>query len=240
MTLYGRKPVQEILADPTIDVFRLHLAESNRRGGIIDDILNLAEQRELEVVMHSREALSRISKNARQDQGVAIDIQPATYQPIDKIPSSARSLITLDSVTNPQNLGMIIRTVAASPCDGLVLPKKGCAKIDPLVFKASAGTLFKADIFHCASLTDGLKKLKRQGFTVAGLSGDGDSTLQSWSRETKTVFVLGNESTGLSEQTLSQCDATVSIPLYRGVESLNVASAATLVAFSYLFRDFNQ
>ncbi len=235
MTLYGRKPVQEILSDPSIDVFRLHLAETNRKGGIVDEILALATQRNIEVRRHNSQALSRISKNARQDQGVAIDIRPPHYRALDDVPDTAKRLIALDGITNPQNLGMIIRTIAASPVDGLVLPKKGCAKIDPLVFKASAGNLFKAHIFHCATLATGLKSLKSRGFTIAGLDGAGQTSLYDEQPE-KTVYVLGNETTGMTRETIALCDTTMSIPLANDVESLNVASATTLVAF----RDFNR
>ncbi|MBT3832844.1 MAG: 23S rRNA (guanosine(2251)-2'-O)-methyltransferase RlmB, partial [Gammaproteobacteria bacterium] len=141
ITLYGRKPVLEILLDPDSSIFRLHLSESNQRGDTITQIRKLADKRNITIVTHPKEALSRISKNARQDQGVAIDISPPKYLSVDQIIASAGQILALDGITNPQNLGMIIRSVAASPMDGLLLPRKGCAKIDPLVHKASAGTL---------------------------------------------------------------------------------------------------
>ena len=74
ITVYGRKPVLEILEDNSIEIFRLHLAESNRSGGIIEEIQQLAKQRGVEIYFHNRQALSRISRNSKQDQGVACDI----------------------------------------------------------------------------------------------------------------------------------------------------------------------
>jgi|TARA_B110000967_G_scaffold170564_1_gene180601 23S rRNA (guanosine2251-2'-O)-methyltransferase len=236
ITLYGRKPVLEILLDPDSSIFRLHLSESNQQGDTITQIRKLADKRNIEIATHPKEALSRISKNARQDQGVAIDIAPPKYQSVDEILDGVGQLLALDGITNPQNLGMIIRSVAASPMDGLLLPRKGCAKIDPLVHKASAGTLFKSSIYHCPTIESGLKSLRSKGYQLIGLSGGVDRSLGDIGNPNeKIVFVLGNETTGISEPVLALCDELACIPLESGVESINVAMAATLVAFRKTF-----
>ena len=145
-------------------------------------------------------------------------------------------LLALDGITNPQNMGMIIRSVAASPMDGLLLPRKGCAKIDPLVHKASAGTLIKSSIYHCPTIESGLKSLRSKGYQLIGLAGGVDRSLGDiGNADEKIVFVLGNETTGISESVLALCDELVCIPLESGVESINVAMAATLVAFRKTF-----
>jgi 23S rRNA (guanosine2251-2'-O)-methyltransferase len=154
LTVFGRKPVLEALQDERLRPYRLHLADSNKSGGIIDELLQLAQRRRVEVLYHDRQALSRISKNARQDQGVALDIECQGFEEAEdflaQLPERFE-LIALDSITNPQNLGMIIRSVCASPMTGLLLPEKGCARLDALVIKASAGTLFKARIVRCGN-----------------------------------------------------------------------------------------
>ena len=157
LTIYGRKPVLEALEDPKVNVFRLHLAESNKRDGIIRQISELAEQRGVEIAWHERKALSRISRNGKQDQGVAADLQLPGYRASSEISDatlqeSMKCYIALDGVNNPQNLGMIIRSVAASGIDGLILPRKGTASLSPLVIKASAGTAFQCPLFHCETL----------------------------------------------------------------------------------------
>ena len=236
ITLYGRKPVLEILLDPDSSIFRLHLAESNQRGDTITQIRKLAQKRDIDIITHPKGALSRISKNARQDQGVAIDIAPPKYQSVEEVSDNAGQLLALDGITNPQNLGMIVRSVAASPMNGLLLPKKGCAKIDPLVHKASAGTLIKSSIYHCPTIESGLKSLRSKGYQLIGLSGGVDRSLSDIENANeKTVFVLGNETTGISEPILALCDELACIPLESGVESINVAMAATLVAFRTTF-----
>ena len=236
ITLYGRKPVLEILSDPDSSIYRLHLAASNQRGDAITRIKDLARNRKIETVTHPKEALSRISKNARQDQGVAIDISPPNYRSIDDVKDCDGEILALDGITNPQNLGMIIRSVAASPINGLLLPKKGCAKIDPLVHKASAGTLIKSRIYFCQTIESGLKSLRSSGYHIIGLSGNSEQQLANLrNRNKKTAFVLGNETTGIRGSVLELCHELARIPLESGVESINVAMAATIVAFRNTF-----
>ncbi len=235
LTIYGRKPVLEVLRDPDLPCYRLHLAKSNRQAGIVAEILALAEQRDIDVVYHTREALARISRNGKQDQGVAADLQCPGHQQLDDFlanrPTGNFSLIALDSITNPQNLGMIIRSVTASPSYGILLPEKGNAPLSPLVIKASAGTLFKSRIIRCGSLSAALKKLKNSGVMVCGLSSHSPVSLGSFKPDKPTVYVLGNETNGVSDQVQSSCDHMIRIEMENGVESLNVAVTAALIAF---------
>jgi|TARA_B110000263_G_C15306766_1_gene510816 23S rRNA (guanosine2251-2'-O)-methyltransferase len=234
ITIFGRKPVLEVLQSPT-QVVRLHISREVRRQGIIVDILKLAETRDIEVQTHSKRELSYISKNNRQDQGVALDLFAPNLLSLDSLPETATALLLIDGVTNPQNLGIIIRSVAASPMHGLILPKKGCAGLGPLVYKASAGTLIKATIYQCDDTNQGLLAVKEKGFSVYGLAADGSQDLNSITKNDHVVFVLGNESDGMAKETEQMCDVLVNIPMANDVESINVSAAATLVAFHQLF-----
>ena len=239
ITVYGRKPVLEILSDNCLEIFRLHLAESNRGGGIVEQIKTLASQRNIEICYHSREQLARISRNSKQDQGVACDIHCQGYEPyeqaLEQLPEiSQRPLIALDGVTNPQNLGMIIRSVTASPAHGLLLPSKGCADIGPLVIKASAGTVFKGNILRCDSLACTLKEFKQKGFEICTLSSHQATPLTEFKPTAPVIYVLGNETEGVSKEIAALSDHRVGIPMANGVESLNVAVTAALIAFKSL------
>jgi 23S rRNA (guanosine2251-2'-O)-methyltransferase len=239
LTIYGRKPVLEALENPEITCYRLQLADSNKPGGIISQITNLAEQRGVEVVHHSRQALSRISRNSKQDQGVAADLECPNHQLFDDFivspPKGNYNLIALDGITNPQNLGMIIRSVTASPCYGILLPQKGTAAISPLVIKASAGTLFKSTLIHCDSLEQALPKLKDMGVQCCTLSSHSQQTLSEFEPHAPIVYGLGNETEGVSKTVSSLCTHHVKIPMNHGVESLNVAVTAALLAFRSIF-----
>ncbi len=234
LTIYGRKPVLEALSTPGIEIHKLHLSDSNKSATILDDIIQLANAANADILYHSRDALSRISKNKKQDQGVAVDIKPRGFQSFDDFISSAPKefeLIALDNVTNPQNLGMVIRSVCASPMTGLLLPEKGCAKLDALVIKASAGTLFKAKIIRCDKLSPALKALRKQGVEIIGLDLKTKHTLPQLAKEQAKVFVLGNETDGISETTKALCSKKIKIPMANDVESLNVAITAGIIAF---------
>lgn len=234
LTVFGRKPALEALATEGLEVYRLHLCSTNRPDRLLDEIIALSTSKGAEVVYHSREALSRISKNRKQDQGVAIDIKTAGFQEFDDFLTNHAphfELIALDRITNPQNLGMIIRSVCASPLTGLLLPKKGCAKLDALVIKASAGTLFKTRIIRCDNLLASLKRLQRNNTKLVAMSVNADTKLKNFSDNSNKVFVLGNETEGLQSDVESLCDYEVKIPMQNGVESLNVAVTASLIAF---------
>lgn len=239
LTLYGRNPVLEALQDERIKVFRLHLADSNKPNAQLTDMQRLAQAKGAEILWHSKQALSRISKNSQQDQGVALDVITEGFCHADEwladLPARFE-LMAVDGVTNPQNLGMIIRSLCASPLDGLLLPEKGCAKLDALVIKASAGTLFRTSIIHTPSLAHCLHSLKQEGCKVFGLDAQGAYNIGSFQAPPRSVLVMGNESTGLSPEVKALCDGFIAIPMQRGVESLNVSVAASLIAFRSLLR----
>jgi 23S rRNA (guanosine2251-2'-O)-methyltransferase len=235
LTIYGRKPVLEALQDSSLEIFRLHLSESNRPADILREITQRASLRKIAIQTHDKLALSRISKNSQQDQGVALDIHmPGFMTEEDFCRQYAHKnfqLVALDGITNPQNLGMIIRSVCASPLTGILLPRKGCAKLDALVIKASAGTLFKCRLLRCDSLPATLSRLAMQA-DICLLDSNGQQSLFDFVAKRSTVFVLGNETTGVTGSIKDIPHTTLRIPMQHQVESLNVAVTAALVAFN--------
>lgn len=233
ITIYGRKPVLEALQDKSLPIHRLHLADSNKPTGIIADMIQLATNRGIEIKYHDKHALSRISRNGKQDQGVAADIVSESYddyQALEKAPHDAE-LLALDGITNPQNLGMIIRSVCASGMYGILLPEKGCCDINPLVIKASVGTLFRTRIYRCKDLAQTLKNLQSSGWKSCVLSSHASSPIAEYSSDGNTVYVLGNETEGVRQSIMDSADQRLMIPMANSVESLNVAVTASLIAF---------
>ena len=237
LTVYGRKAVLEVLQDKTLVCHAVHLADSNQEKGIIGDIRSLADARNISVEHHSRLALSRISKNGKQDQGVAADIMCPEFQTLEQAlpPLSARGgvrLLALDGISNPQNLGMIIRSAAAGAIDGIIWSRKGNAALGPLVIKASAGTLYRAPMLMCQDLGEALTLCKRSDMQICTLEADAKTTLFDYKNKASSVYVLGNETEGVSKTAQSLGDVALSIPMRNGVESLNVAITASLIAFA--------
>lgn len=237
LTIYGRKPVLEALSDKRITPQRLHLAESNKPAGIIVDILEAAEQRGIEVRYHDKKALSRISKNGKQDQGVALDLSCPQFRSIDELMdirvSPVDRFIVLDGITNPQNVGMIIRSAVAANVSGILYPKQGVAALGSLVIKASAGTAIRAPLIHCATTVAAIDALKSLGIRIITLEGDSETSLSSLAPDKATAFVLGGETDGVDPKIRALADESVSIPMANQVESLNVAVTAALVAYLY-------
>lgn len=237
LTVYGRKPALEALRDQDLECHALHLAHSNREGGIVGELLTAAAQRSVPVQRHSREELSRISKNGKQDQGVALDIVCGAFQSLEDyletLPERPpQRLLALDSITNPQNLGMIVRSAAAGDIDGIIWSRKGNAAPGPLVIKASVGTLYRAPVLSCPSLPEALGNCQQHGIEVCTLAADAPQTLFEHRPPGHCIYVLGNETSGVSPKVAALSDRALSIPMNNGVESLNVAVTASLIAFA--------
>jgi 23S rRNA (guanosine2251-2'-O)-methyltransferase len=233
ITIYGRNPVLEALENDELKIYALHLSKSNKKSDKLDKIIALAKKRNIEIKYHDKDKLSRISKNKKQDQGVALDIIFNNLKAESYLKDlESYRVIALDRVTNPQNLGMIIRSAAAGNIDALILSKKGNAPlVSPLTIKASAGTLFKLPIIYIDSLFKTLQNLQKEKAILYTLDLQAKEDLFSTSLAKKTIFILGNETFGVSKEINELSDKKIKIFMNRGVESLNVACTGTLLAF---------
>ena len=233
LTIYGRNAVLEALEDEHITIYKLHLSTSNKDAKVLETMKAIAKKRDIEVAYHEKQSLSRISKNAKQDQGVALDIVLEHFGDEKHFLKTHKHyrIVALDGVSNPQNLGMIIRSCAAGNVDAILLPTKGAAQISPLVIKASVGTLFKMPIVKTDNLAKTLTHFQKEGADIYALFSHAKASYKEQPYGSKTIFVLGNESQGVSKAVEQVCNRTIAIPMRRGVESLNVAVTASLLAF---------
>ena len=236
ITIYGRKPVLEALQDPSLSCLTLHWARSNQAKGVGKEIIDIAAAKGIECREHSRDTLSRISRNGKQDQGVALDILCPSFATPDALAERGceRGLrvLALDGITNPQNVGMIIRSAVAGGIDAIIYPRKGVAAMGPLVIKASVGTVFRAPLVYCDELSFTLNQLKQSGFSIASLEGSANVSLFEYQQQQATIFVLGSETDGVSKAISAMADIRLRIPMAAGIESLNVAVAASLIAYA--------
>jgi len=218
--------VLEALRDPSIDVDRVLLARS-ARGDSVDEIVDAARSRGIAVQRVAPEKVTRVSGNGRHDQGVVAEVRAPGLGELDAwLHDGPLSLLVLDGVTNPANVGMVIRTAVAAGIDGVVLPRAGSPDVGPLVVKASAGVAFRATVLRAPTAGGAVATLRAAGVAVIGLAADGEPVFSAALPE-RAAYVLGNETDGVSVD----CDRWLSIPMAGGVESLNVAVAAGVLAF---------
>ena len=234
VTVYGRKPVLEALADYDLRVDKVIVAEG-LRGGPIAEIEEAAADRAVKVQRASAHRVKVLAGNGRHDQGVVADVVARKMRPlVDALADHAtapRTILLLDGLTTPANVGMILRTATASGIDGIVVPHRGVAGLDPLVIKASAGVAFHAPVLRSRTAAEAAELLTDAGYPLYALDADSEHNLYDTDFGDRAVFVLGSETAGLSAEVEERIAQALSIPMANGVESLNVASAAAVLCF---------
>lgn len=237
VTVYGRKPVLEALADESLTVDKVVLADS-ARGAAAAEILRAAGARGVPVRRASAHRVKVLAGNGKQDQGVLADVVAPRMRPLAAALSSRppASVLLLDGITTPANVGMIIRTATAAGMGGIVVPRRGVAGLDPLVVKASAGVAFRAPLLRCGTAGEAAVSLRGTGYRLFGLDGRARRSVFDGDFPARSAFVLGGETSGVGPEVRESVHEWLSIPMPGGVESLNVASAAAVLCFELVRR----
>lgn len=238
LTVYGRMPVLEALRDDNVPIAKVFVAH-NAHGESLSEILVEARRRSVDLERVKEEMITALARSSRHHQGVAADVAAPAMSSLEDFLQRRRgrlhrtSVLLADSIHNPSNLGMIIRSATAAGLDAIIVPSKGTAELGPLVIKASAGVAFRAPIVRCDDPTEAAVALTEARFQLVGLDAtmaDSEDLFTAPLAE-RAAYVLGNETTGLCEGVASLVTRWLRIPVGGGVESLNVACAATLLAY---------
>lgn len=178
-----------------------------------------------------------VASDGATHQGVGIEIAEYAYWDLDELLVRAMEktepglLVALDHVTDPHNLGAVLRSSAAFGVDGLVLPDRRSAGLGVTAWKVSAGAAAKVPVGRVTNLVQALERCKAAGFFVVGLDGDGTETVRDFTLVSEPlVLVTGAEGKGLSRLVAQTCDVIVSIPI-EGIESLNAAVATGIALY---------
>jgi 23S rRNA (guanosine2251-2'-O)-methyltransferase len=238
--LVGRNPVAEALR-ARIPATALYIALGLEADERITESVRAAGDRGLALLEVSRHELDRMTGGLLH-QGIALQVPPFQYTELDDLlatandASTAPLVVALDGVTDPRNLGAIVRSAVAFGAQGLIVPERRAAGMNAAAWRTSAGTAASTSIAQVTNLTRALKSCKDAGMFVLGLDADGDTSLYELEAATDPiVVVVGSEGKGLSRLVGATCDLTVSIPMAGRAESLN-ASVAAAVTLSEIAR----
>ena len=232
----GRQAVRELLIAGRRRVHEVWVASDRDKNDVVDDIVQLARANRVPVLEVSRKKLD-FAARSEAPQGVlarADSIEPVPFDTmIKRRPGRAPFLVAVDGVTDPGNLGAILRVCDGSGVDGVVLPKHRSVHITPTVAKASVGACEHVPMSLVGGLPTALAKMRDSGIWVVGLDDSADKSLFDLGDLAKEgiCLVLGAEGAGLSRLVRERCDLIVSIPMRGRLSSLNVSTAAALATF---------
>jgi 23S rRNA (guanosine2251-2'-O)-methyltransferase len=233
--LVGRNPVVEAL-HAKIPATALYVATGLEPDERVTEAIRIAGNRGLALLEVSRGELDRKTGGVLH-QGIALQVPPFGYRELEDVLAAAREsstvplLVALDGVTDPRNLGAVIRSAVAFGAHGVVVPERRSAGVTATAWRTSAGTAARIPVARVTNLPRALKQCQQEGMFVIGLDGDAPTSIDDLEAATDAVVVVvGSEGRGLSRLVGATCDLTVSIPMAAGAESLNasVAAAVTL------------
>lgn len=233
----GRNSVLEALR-ARIPATALYVAQRIEMDDRVAEVLSIARHREIPVLEVTRPELDRMAGFDGVHQGIGIKVPPFGYaHPRDLLDAAAQAdqvplLVALDGVTDPRNLGAIIRSAAAFGATGVIVPQRRAAGVTSAAWKTSAGAAARLPVARATNLTSALKDLGRQGVFVLGLDGGGQVALPDLAlADRPVVIVVGSEGKGLSRLVAETCDQLVSIPISAATESLNAGIAASVALY---------
>ncbi|APZ33792.1 MULTISPECIES: 23S rRNA (guanosine(2251)-2'-O)-methyltransferase RlmB [Microbacterium] len=233
----GRNSVLEALR-AKIPATAFYIAQRVEMDDRVKEMLSIATHRGIPVMEVTRPELDRMAGFDGVHQGVALKVPPYSYAHpqdlLEEITAKGRLplLVALDGVTDPRNLGAIIRSTAAFGGQGIIIPQRRSAGVNSAAWKTSAGAAARIPVAMAANLTTTLKEFKKQGVFVLGLDGGGDVSLpQLELADRPVVIVVGSEGKGLSRLVTETCDQIVSIPISAATESLNAGIAASVALY---------
>lgn len=239
-TVVGRNPVVEALR-AGVPATAMYLAQGVVTDERITEAIHESAARGIALLEVSRNEMDRLTGGALH-QGIALQVPPYDYAHPDDLLARANEsgqpplLVAVDGVTDPRNLGAIVRSAAAFGADGVLVPQRRSAGMTASAWRTSAGTAAQLRVARVPNLVQALKKWADDGLMIVGLEADGTMSTDDFELATgPLVLVVGSEGRGLSRLTKTVCDATVSIPMAGTVESLN-ASVATGVVLAEVAR----
>ncbi|MEO6713228.1 MAG: 23S rRNA (guanosine(2251)-2'-O)-methyltransferase RlmB [Mycobacteriales bacterium] len=238
--IVGRNPVVEVLR-AKVPAISLVVALGMDFDDRVEEAVRLATRLDIPIREAPRHELDRVTSGAVH-QGLALVVPPYQYaDPADVLAAAVDAgsgglIVALDGITDPHNLGAIVRSAAAFGAHGVVIPERRSASMTATAWKTSAGAAARIPVSRATNMTRTLKSYAAGGLLVVGLEGEAQISLDEFADATEPlVLVVGAEGKGLSRLVAEACDVLVRIPMSAAVESLN-ASVATAVVLAEIAR----
>lgn len=233
--IFGRHPVEEFLTAYPKRVSKVFIREGINKGDI-PGIMQIASTNRIPVVTITKNKIATLVGDVN-DQGILAEASLVSYLELkDWLKgvdiSKNPAVFMLDEITDPHNVGAILRTAAAIGVAGVIIGKHNQSPVNGTVWKTSAGMAGRVPIVRVANINTAILELKDAGFWIFGLSMGGNSV---WKEkfDSPSVFIMGSEGDGIRTQTLKHCDIKISIPMVDGVESLNASVSAAVVGYEW-------
>jgi 23S rRNA (guanosine2251-2'-O)-methyltransferase len=229
----GRQAVRELLLAGRRATSAVFLADDMDRADVLEDIAELAADLRVPLQLVSRRRLDSLS-HTEASQGVVAHAAELPLTPLDELATVTVGripfLIALDGVTDPGNLGALLRTAECAGVSGVVLPRHRAVHVTPTVTKTAAGAVEHVPLAVVGGLPAALARLRELGVWVVGLDADGDRSIHQLdvAADAPVCLVLGAEGAGLSRLVRQRCDVVASIPLQGQLGSLNVSVAGAI------------
>ena len=236
----GKHAVNEALKNPKRKVLRVFLTEESKKN------LNKENQNNnllkgIKIFYKTKKELDRLcSKDQISHQGLIAEIKPLEEANIKEylIQNSEKKNITfvaLEGVTDPRNIGSIIRNAASFDIDGIIIAERSYPSQSKLLYKSASGCLELLNIFEVSNINTALKYLKSKNFWISGFDSEGNKDFTKHDWDGKNVLLFGSEGYGLKYQTKKNSDFLFRIDINKNVESLNISNSSSII-FHYLYQ----
>ena len=229
----GRNPVIEAIKNDR-EIDKIMIANGAKEGSI-KKIVAMAKEKNIVIQYVDRKKLDEIS-TSHSHQGVIANVSDYRYYELDELIKSVEEkgedpfFIILDEITDPHNLGSIIRTADAVGAHGVIIPKRRSVHITPTVAKASAGAVEYVPVCKVTNIVNTIKTLKEHGMWIAAADMDGQ-TFYEQNLTGPIGLVIGSEGFGISRLVKKNCDFTVKMPMVGNVTSLNASVAGSILLY---------
>lgn len=232
----GRNPVLEAL-QAGLPIRRAYVAEGVERDDRLRDILGFAAEHGIPLLQATRAELDRLTGGGVH-QGVALQLPAFEYADAEDVLADALDsetpglVVACDSITDPRNLGAIVRSAAAFGAHGVIIPERRSAQMTAAAWKTSAGAAARVPVARVTNLNRTLRAYADAGFTVVGLAGGSEVDVAGFPGiDGPVLLVIGSEGEGLARLVRENCDVLVDIPIHSEVESLNASVAAAIALY---------